>query len=66
MGVMSYAPALYYREIKDKGLPLNPDLVIVNVDMSDFQNDYAYAKDIWMKMEISGTFYFSSKWANRT
>jgi lysophospholipase L1-like esterase len=46
MGVMSYAPAVYYRVIKDKGLPLNPDLVMVNVDMSDFQNDYAYAKDI--------------------
>lgn len=46
MGVMSYSPAVYYRVIKDKGLPLNPDLVIVNVDMSDFQNDYAYAKDV--------------------
>lgn len=46
MGVMSYSPAVYYRVIKDKGLPLNPDLVIVNVDMSDFQNDYAYAKDM--------------------
>ncbi|MBI5357138.1 SGNH/GDSL hydrolase family protein [Candidatus Collierbacteria bacterium] len=46
MGVMSYAPAIYYRIIKDKGLPLNPDLVIVNVDMSDYQNDFAYAKDI--------------------
>ena len=46
MGVMSYAPAIYYRVIKDKGLPLNPDMVIVNVDMSDFQNDYAYAKDM--------------------
>lgn len=46
MGVMSYAPAIYYRIIKDKGLPLSPDLIIVNVDMSDFQNDYAYAKDI--------------------
>ena len=46
MGVMSYAPAVYYRVIKDKGFPLNPDLVIVNVDMSDFQNDYAYAKDM--------------------
>ncbi|GEM_PF-5464568 len=46
MGVMSYAPAVYFRVIKDKGLPLNPDLVIVNVDMSDFQNDYAYAKDM--------------------
>lgn len=46
MGVMSYAPEIYYRVIKDKGLPLNPDLVIANVDMSDFQNDYAYAKDM--------------------
>jgi len=52
MGVMSYAPAVYYRMIKDKGLPLNPDLVIVNVDMSDFQNDYAYAKD----MDVDGNF----------
>ena len=46
MGVMSYSPVVYYRVIKDKGLPLNPDLVIINVDMSDFQNDYAYAKDM--------------------
>lgn len=46
MGVMSYAPEIYYRVIKDKGLPLSPDLAIVNVDMSDFQNDYAYAKDM--------------------
>src|SRR3990167_11163627 len=46
MGVMSYAPAVYYRVIQDKGLPLNPDLVIVNVDMSDYQNDFVYANDM--------------------
>lgn len=46
MGVMSYSPVIYQRVIEDKGLPLDPDLVIVAVDMSDFQNDYAYAKDL--------------------
>lgn len=46
MGVMSYSPIIYQRVIEDKGLPLNPDLVIVAVDMSDFQNDYAYSKDL--------------------
>lgn len=46
MGVMSYSPIIYRRVIEDKGLPLNPDLVIVAVDMSDFQNDYAYSKDL--------------------
>ena len=46
MGVMSYSPEIYFRVIKDRGLSLDPDLVIVNVDMSDFQNDYAYAKDM--------------------
>ena len=38
MGVMSYAPTLLLSgDIKDKGLSLNPDLVVINVDMSDFQ-----------------------------
>lgn len=46
MGVMSYSPIIYQRVIGDKGLLLNPDLVIVAVDMSDFQNDYSYAKDL--------------------
>ncbi len=46
MGVMSYSPIIYKRVIEDKGLPLDPDLVVVAVDMSDFQNDYAYAKDL--------------------
>jgi len=46
MGVMSYSPIIYQRVIEDKGLPLDPDLVIVAVDMSDFQNDYSYAKDL--------------------
>jgi lysophospholipase L1-like esterase len=46
MGVMSYSPIIYQRIIEDRGLPLDPDLVIVAVDISDFQNDYAYAKDL--------------------
>lgn len=46
MGVMSYSPIIYQRVIEDKGLPLDPDLVIVAVDMSDFQNDYSYSKDL--------------------
>ncbi len=46
MGVMSYSPIIYRRVLEDKGLPLDPDLVIAAVDMSDFQNDYSYSKDL--------------------
>lgn len=45
-GVMSYSPIIYTRVIEDKILPLAPDLVMVNVDMSDFQNDYSYRRDM--------------------
>lgn len=46
MGVMSYSPQLYERKIKESVKQLSPDFVVVNVDMSDFQNDYAYAQDL--------------------
>lgn len=46
MGVMSYSPIIYRRVLEDKGLPLNPDLVIIAVDMSDWQNDFSYEKDL--------------------
>ena len=46
MGVMSYSPILYERKLKQWVRQLQPDLVIINVDMSDFQNDYSYTQDL--------------------
>lgn len=51
-GVISYSPIIYARIIADKVIPLTPDLVMVNVDMSDFQNDYSYRRD----MDEGGSF----------
>lgn len=46
MGTMSYSPILYKQKLKQWAEQLNPDLVIINVDMSDFQNDYSYTQDL--------------------
>lgn len=46
LGVMSYSPIIYERVIKRWTDELKPDLVIINIDMSDFQNDYSYNKDL--------------------
>lgn len=43
-GVASYSPLLYYLFLKEKGLKLQPDLVIMMMDMSDPADDYAYSK----------------------
>lgn len=43
-GVASYSPLLYYLFLKGKGLKLQPDLVIMMMDMGDPSDDYAYTK----------------------
>lgn len=41
-GVASYSPVLEYLYLKEKGLKLNPDLVILALDMTDFLDEKAY------------------------
>lgn len=41
-GVSSYSIALYYLLIKNDILPYSPDLVVINVDMTDVPNDQTY------------------------
>jgi len=43
-GVMSYSPILEYIWLKEKGLKLNPDMVVLLLDQSDIQDDYVYSK----------------------
>jgi lysophospholipase L1-like esterase len=43
-GCSSYSPLLEYLFLIHKGIPLNPDLVILNYDISDVQDDYKYSK----------------------
>ncbi len=41
-GATSYSPTLEYLLLKNKGLSYQPDVVILNMDMSDIQDDYKY------------------------
>lgn len=41
-GATSYSPILEYLFLKEKGLKYAPDMIILNFDLSDFQNDYNY------------------------
>ncbi|NIO21192.1 MAG: hypothetical protein GTN76_10730 [Candidatus Aenigmarchaeota archaeon] len=41
-GVSSYSPILEYIYLKNRGIDLDPDVVILNLDMSDVQDDYIY------------------------
>ncbi len=43
-GTSSYSFLLYYIQIKDRILPYSPDLVVLNIDMTDVVNDYVYRK----------------------
>ncbi len=43
-GTSSYSFLLYYLQIKDRILPYSPDLVVLNIDMTDVVNDYVYRK----------------------
>lgn len=44
-GVVSYSPILEYAYLKNYGLQLKPDIVILNFDMSDLKDDYKYEKN---------------------
>jgi len=45
LGVESYAPVLEYSLLKRMIAQLKPDMVVLNFDMSDMINEYAYRKD---------------------
>ena len=44
-GVLSYCPLLEYLQYRDRLHVLEPDLVILNFDMSDVQDQLAYSRD---------------------
>ncbi len=44
-GATSYSPTLEYLLLKNKGLSYRPDIVILNLDMSDIQDDYNYNQE---------------------
>ena len=44
MGVSSYSPIIEYLLIKNLGLRLNPDLVILNFDYGDFSDENSYSQ----------------------
>lgn len=44
LGVESYSPVLEYVELKKYIAKLKPDMVVLNFDMSDVLNEYAYRK----------------------
>lgn len=41
-GTLSYSPLLEYLYLKDRGLKIEPDLVIINFDESDISDDLTY------------------------
>ncbi|GJM15026.1 MAG: hypothetical protein DHS20C13_03530 [Thermodesulfobacteriota bacterium] len=43
-GIDSYSPVLQYLQLKEKIDLINPDLVILNFDMSDLVQEYVYRK----------------------
>ncbi len=43
-GSTSYSPVLEYLFLREKGLALNPDMVILNLDIGDIQNDRDYLR----------------------
>lgn len=45
-GTSSYSPTLYYLLIRHKILSYNPDLIIVNVDMTDCFDDWKYSETL--------------------
>lgn len=47
-GTSSYSFLPYYLLIKNKVLKYKPDLIIINIDMTDVANDYQYKKSIKM------------------
>ncbi|HLD73270.1 MAG TPA: GDSL-type esterase/lipase family protein [Candidatus Nanoarchaeia archaeon] len=51
-GATSYSPILGYLFLKDKSVQYDSDLIILNFDLSDFQNDYSYQK--LARYDVSG------------
>lgn len=45
-GAASYSPLLYYLKIKNEILKFSPDLVVINVDMTDAVNDATYRRTV--------------------
>jgi len=45
-GCASYSPVLEYLLLRHRALAWDPDLVILNYDMSDVQNDYLYSRGL--------------------
>lgn len=43
-GIASYSPSLEYLYLKNEGIKLDPDLVILNLDLSDTNDDFEYEK----------------------
>lgn len=43
-GTSSYSPIIFYIMVREKIMPFSPDILVVNVDMTDVVNDYAYAQ----------------------
>src|SRR5262249_61615194 len=43
-GVASYSPLLEYLYLKTQGLALEPDVVLLNLDLSDVYDDFEYAQ----------------------
>ena len=43
-GTSSYSIILYYLLIKNRILQYSPDMVVINIDMTDVPNDYTYKK----------------------
>jgi len=53
-GATSYSPTLEYLLLKNKGLSYKPDVVILNLDMSDIQDDYKYNLERVAKFDQDG------------
>lgn len=43
-GTTSYSPLLYYLLIKNELVRYSPDIVVINIDMTDVRDDYVYKK----------------------
>ncbi|MDO8634603.1 MAG: SGNH/GDSL hydrolase family protein [archaeon] len=54
-GAISYSPMLEYLQLKKIFGKINPDIVVLNFDMSDVQDDYEYEKEA---VSNDGTLFF--------
>lgn len=43
-GVVSYSPILEYLFVRERGLSLDPDIIILNLDLTDLRDDLSYEK----------------------